>query len=185
MNLHKKSLELHLNTIIVILLSLFLLILSFILYRTVISRSMEMSDQLNIEIKKRIEKIVLESEHALFYVPFNFIALKGKGIANFGYALRNDNSNCTRYKVLAEYLIAYDHRKNIIPDGASQIYIDPRYNLTSRGYELEVKKNEIEIRNLPISFRGNKKGVYLFRVNVTDCSGQNYAPPKYLFLVIK
>ncbi|MEM1988229.1 MAG: hypothetical protein QXS41_00065 [Candidatus Woesearchaeota archaeon] len=183
--LDKKGIELHINTLVIVILSLFILILSFVLYRTVISKSMEMSDQLNLEIKKRIEKIVLESEQSLFYVPFNFVVLKGSGVANFGYALKNEKSDCTKFKISAEYLVAYDYQKNLISDGNLQIVIDPKYAASNGGYELEVKKNEIEIKNLAISFKGSKKGVYVFRVNATECSGQNYGLPKYVFIVVK
>lgn len=184
-NVNKKGIELHVNTLVIVILSLFILILSFVLYKTVISKSMEMSDQLNLEIKKRIEKIVLESEQSLFYVPFNFVVLKGTGVANFGYALKNEKNDCTKFKIFAEYLVAYDYQKNVISDGNTQVIIDPKYAVSTGGYELEVKKNEIEIKNLAISFKGSKKGVYVFRVNATDCSGENYGLPKYLFIVVK
>ncbi|MEM4396053.1 MAG: hypothetical protein QXR30_00075 [Candidatus Woesearchaeota archaeon] len=183
--LNKKGIELHINTLVIVILSLFILILSFVLYRTVISKSMEMSDQLNDQIKKRIEQIILESEDILnpIAIPFNFVVLKGKGVANFGYALINEKEDCTNFRVFVSYVNAYDFEKNFISAGDQYVKIDPKY---VSGYELDVKKNERIFKNIAISFLGNKKGVYIFQVNVSkSCDNSLYGYPTYIFIVAK
>lgn len=188
--LNRKALELQIGFLVIIILSISILILSFFLYQRVFSGSQQLSDDLNREIRSKIEKTILESGEIInpLAIPFNFVTIQGRDIANFGYAIINDHPSCIYFKIFVSFDEAYRFDKTKIENAERYFYIDPRY---VQGNVLQVRKKDIVFKNIGISFKREAvKGVYIFNVTAQCGSAENlisegFGYPTKIFVVVK
>ena len=171
--------QLQINFLVVVILSLAVLILSTILIKNIVSKSSQMTTEVNQQIQKKIQKMLIESGNEI-EIPFKFLEMNGNGVVNFLVGIKNEEGDCNEYFIKADLhkegnFVGYTYEGSPISFQAvkDKIKLPPMFT-SYEGFKVKVKKNEIVVKQIPISFKERvPKGIYAFDIDI-GCAGNAY-----------
>ena len=174
----KGALELQMNFIILIILSLIILVFSTILLKNVLSSTSKMSSQVNKNLQQKIEKIMIENKKDVA-IPFNFAHISKPGVVSFPIGIKNNLNNCNKFfiHVYANDPVGYTLQKRQITSKYKLIIAPILHNES-----VSVLKNDMKVKPIIVTLKKGPKGVYIINVNVT-CNNRLYGDKLKAYIV--